>query len=94
MPAGEITFVIDNQGRVEHELVILSTDLAAESLPLNPDGSVDENAPGGAVVDVAEGIGPRGGAQLTVSLSPGHYLAISNIADDFSQGMFADFFVD
>jgi uncharacterized cupredoxin-like copper-binding protein len=92
--AGEITFHLTNNAQSEtHEFVIVRTDLQADSLPLNEDGSlVPEDQIN--VIDEAEDIEPGNSQDLTVNLEPGHYALICNIEDHYAQGMHADFTVN
>ena len=46
VPAGKVTFVIDNVGTMHHELAIFKTDLPADKLPLTDEGKVDEEKAG------------------------------------------------
>jgi uncharacterized cupredoxin-like copper-binding protein len=88
--AGEVTFTIKNDGTMEHEFVIIRTDLAADALPT--DGStVDEE--GLDVIDEAEGIAPGDTATLTVRLEPGAYVVICNLPGHYAGGMRASLLV-
>lgn len=78
-PAGEITFRADNEGTMEHELVIIKTDLAPDALPTNEDGTVNEDAEGLEVIDEIEEFEAGGSESLTVTLEPGKYVLICNI---------------
>lgn len=78
-PAGEITFVASNEGTIEHELVIIKTDLAPDALPTNDDGTVNEDAPGLEVIDEIEEFAAGGTESLTADLEPGKYVLICNI---------------
>ncbi|MGH7754022.1 MAG: hypothetical protein ACREN5_14540, partial [Gemmatimonadales bacterium] len=43
LDAGEVTFEVGNTGpEHHHEFVVISSDLAPNALPTNPDGSVNE----------------------------------------------------
>ncbi len=77
--AGDITFVASNEGTIEHELVIIKTDLAPDALPTNEDGTVNEDAAGLEVIDEIEEFEPGGSESLTVRLDPGTYVLICNI---------------
>ena len=46
VPAGDITFSLENKGTVPHEFVVFKTGLAPDSLPLGADGNVDEEGTG------------------------------------------------
>ena len=89
VPAGEVTFDLANTGTVEHEFVILKTDIAAGALPANLDepgkaaeiGHVDEQDPVAAT------------AALTVDLRPGHYILLCNKPGHYAAGMYVAFTV-
>jgi uncharacterized cupredoxin-like copper-binding protein len=93
VPAGTVTFVIDNAGAAEHELVVLRTDTAASDLPTDGD-EVDEDAEGIEEVDEVEGIGPGADAELTVDLTSGSYAIICNLPGHYDQGMWTDLAVE
>lgn len=80
-PAGEITFTADNEGTIEHELVIIKTDLAPDALPTNEDGTVNEDAEGLEVIDEIEEFEAGRSESLTVTLEPGKYVLICNICN-------------
>jgi len=82
-PAGDVTFDVTNTGPDEvHEFVVLATDLAADALPTNKDGSADEEGAGIKPVDEIEDIAVGDTPTLTVSLAPGSYVLICNIVDE------------
>jgi hypothetical protein len=100
--AGEITFVVDNQGGETHEFVVVEA-ASADELPLADDGSFDEEAFGeenvlGEVEDVASG----DTEDLTLDLEPGSYLLLCNIVEEedgeseshFAEGMHTTFTVE
>ena len=103
-PAGAITFSATNQGPAhKHELVVLKTDLAPQSLPTKADGSVDEAAAGiqslGEIAEFAVGA-PQ---SKTFTLAAGKYILLCNVVEDpptadmagikahYKLGMFAAF---
>ncbi len=104
LTAGEITFKITNNGDKEHEFVVRKTDLKADALPLNPDGSgeVSEDAPEltevGDPSELAEIKPGSTDGTLTVTLQPGHYVIFCNLhVEDlvhYQKGMHADFTVN
>jgi len=91
VPAGEVTFVAANEGTIEHELVIIKTDLADDSLPTHQEdqemlGVVDEEAEGVQVIDEIEEFEPDGEESLTLDLEPGNYVLICNIGPEGEEG--------
>jgi uncharacterized cupredoxin-like copper-binding protein len=91
--AGEVTFNIENDGPSTHEFVVFQTDLAADELPTDDTGTVEE---GGELepVDEVEDIADGDSADLTVDLDAGHYVVICNVETHYGEGMYADFTVE
>jgi uncharacterized cupredoxin-like copper-binding protein len=92
VPAGKVTFAVSNIGKMEHELIIIQTDLAADKLPMGRDGDptrVDEDKVGtaGEVADVAAGKTSSG----TFDLKAGKYLLICNKPGHFPAGQWIAF---
>jgi uncharacterized cupredoxin-like copper-binding protein len=92
--AGPITFHLDNQGNIDHEFVILQTDaLAKDLVPLVDPTTyrLDEEA----FVSPGEyGDLPAGTTgTFTITLPPGHYVMMCNIAGHYAPGMYADLVV-
>jgi hypothetical protein len=79
--SGRVTITADNVGGEVHELVIVRAD-SASALPMQPDGSVDEDkiAPAdkvGEIADIAGGSHTR----KSFRFAPGTYVAFCNIVD-------------
>ena len=75
--AGAVTFAVHNDGGVEHEFLVVRTDLAPDALPLAA-GEVDESQ-----VEVVARIEPFGSGEtrsLTVDLTPSTYLLLCNVS--------------
>jgi len=86
--AGEVTFEAHNEGAIQHELVVIKTDLDEGDLPL--DGTtVDENATGVDVVGRTDPFDVDAAEILTVDLAPGNYALICNIAGHYELDMHA-----
>lgn len=86
VPAGPVTFTAKNTGGTEHELVVIKTDLAAESLPTNADGSVNEEGGGVEAIDeIAEFPGAEE-RELTLDLAAGAYVLICNVVEESTDG--------
>jgi hypothetical protein len=98
--SGSVTFNADNIGGQPHELVIVRTDLDPADLPVEADGSFDED---GAGIEVAGRVEPpleRGEqGSVTVDLAAGAYVLLCNVLEEtetgqishFEQGMSATF---
>jgi uncharacterized cupredoxin-like copper-binding protein len=83
--AGPVTFNAKNTGPKEvHEFVVIKTDLDPGKLPVDADGSVDENAlnsPG-----EIEEFDPGQTESKTLTLDAGKYVFICNIVQDLPDG--------
>lgn len=86
VPAGKVTFKVTNSGKIEHELIVLKTDLAVDKLPMraNDPSKVDEDAAGGVgeIEDVAAGQSKNG----TFDLKSGSYVLICNVSGHYAAG--------
>jgi uncharacterized cupredoxin-like copper-binding protein len=103
VPAGDVTFVVKNTGTIEHEAVVLKTDVAFDKLPITYGG--DPPAPvktGGNKVSEDTNIGETGDPNLqpgdtrvfTINnMSAGNYVIVCNLAGHYGKGMRAAFMV-
>jgi uncharacterized cupredoxin-like copper-binding protein len=91
-PAGSVTFQITNAGKIQHEFVVVKTDLAADKLPIKSgESEVDEDDAQLTHVDEVEDINPGDTPTLTVDLPAGHYVLFCNVAGHYQSGMHVDF---
>ena len=94
---GRVTFKIDNSGLLEHELLVIETELDSAELPTDADGAAIEDdaaapqAGGGANVRATVPAGDAG--SLTVELEPGSYALACNIPGHYASGMHVNFTV-
>lgn len=82
VPAGAVTFIVRNAGRLTHQLAIVKSDLAADALALAPRSGgaplQDGPSPVEGVVEVAGGASReatfdlRAGRYVLICLLPGH----------------------
>ncbi len=87
---GSITFGIANEGPSVHEFVILRTDDAPGSLPVE-NGVIPEDKV--ELVDEAEDIVPGTNTTLTADLAAGSYVLVCNLPSHYAAGMYAGFTV-
>jgi hypothetical protein len=80
--AGEVEFDITNNGPSVHEFVLIKTDLAADDLPTDSDGAVEEDGGDIEVIDEAEDVAVDGTASFSADLEAGHYVYICNIVEE------------
>ena len=91
--AGDVTFDVTNEAEQLHEFVVFKTDLAADALPVDADGNVDEAGEGVELMDEIEDIAPGDTPSLTVPLDAANYVIICNIPEHYAQGMHTTFVV-
>ena len=103
VPAGDVTFVVKNNGTIVHEAVVLKTDVPFDQLPITYGG--DPPAPvatGGNKVSEDANIGetgdpdlkPGGTRTFTIkNMTAGHYAIVCNLANHYAMGMRAAFTV-
>lgn len=97
--SGNIAFNVANQGRMDHEFIIIRTNFKIEDLPVHARGLDEKKA--GVEIGEIENIRPGENKQMTVHLPAGSYLLFCNkleIAGDeveshFRRGMHIAFTV-
>ncbi len=87
LSAGEHTFDVVNDAGQTHEFVIVRTDLAADQLPTDESGDVDETGEGIEPVDEVEDVEGGTTKSLTVDLEAGSYVVLCNLPGHYRQGM-------
>jgi uncharacterized cupredoxin-like copper-binding protein len=90
--AGEVTFVVRNDGTIDHELAVIRSDLGPGDLPIDGAKVVEEEA--GELIGRTEVFPPGETQSLTFDLEPGDYVLICNIPGHYNAGMFASFSVE
>lgn len=86
-----VTFAIDNQGKVSHEVIVVRTDLPSDELPLDAKSNVDEEAEGLEVVERLEGVEYQSSQVWSVDLEPGRYVLVCNLPAHYRRGMSVEF---
>ncbi len=89
--AGEVTFVVHNDGSLHHELAVIKSDLDPAGLPV-ADGKVDEEA-AGELIGRTETLSAGGTQTVTFDLVPGNYVLLCNLLGHYDAGMFTGFTV-
>ena len=88
--AGDVVFHIQNDSDITvHEFVVVQTESMAADLPVGEDLLVDESL--FTPVDEVEDLAAGDSADLAVTLTPGHYILLCNIAGHYQLGMHHDF---
>jgi uncharacterized cupredoxin-like copper-binding protein len=86
--AGTVTFEVNNEGTLEHEMVVIKTDKGAANLGM-PNGEADET---GAVDEVEVAAGES--KTLELDLEAGKYALVCNLPEHYAADMYADFTVN
>jgi uncharacterized cupredoxin-like copper-binding protein len=83
--AGAITFKVKNTGTIEHELVVVKTDVAADKIQPDPDepGKMSEAGSLGESGDLTAGELK----EFTLNLTPGKYVLMCNQPGHYMVGM-------
>jgi len=95
-PAGDVTFVVKDTGTIDHEVVVLKTDIAFDKLPIivyhDEPNRVDEASAVGETGDPH----PKAGETRTFTVKnmvAGKYVLVCNLAKHYAMGMRAPFTV-
>ena len=89
VPAGKVTFTVENSGKVLHEMVVVPAPDGSAALK-QPDGTASEDGTLGEAPDVEVGQTKT----FTVTMKPGKYSLLCNLPGHFANGMYADFTVN
>jgi uncharacterized cupredoxin-like copper-binding protein len=92
-PAGEVIFSATNEGPSIHEFEIFSVPSGVDPNDLPVEDNVADTE-GLELIDEVEDIAPSTTASLSVSLEPGTYALICNLAGHYEQGMHTAFTVE
>ncbi len=86
--AGEVTFhIINHTTDTKHDLVVFKTDLAGDKLPMDAKGDVVA----AQLTKVGEMEVDKGNSRdLKIIMTPGHYVAVSNLDGHYKAGMHVD----
>lgn len=80
--AGKLEVTARNDGKVEHEFVLLKTNAAPDGIPLK-DGEASEDDTVGEIAETE----PGKSATHTFDLKPGRYVFICNVDHHYTKGM-------
>jgi uncharacterized cupredoxin-like copper-binding protein len=91
--AGTVRFVARNVGQMEHELIVLRTDLPADQLPYDETEETAKEEEAGEVLGEIEpeDLPPGKTAEMTVEMTPGTYVLLCNIPTHYKLGMYRAF---
>ena len=88
IPAGKVTFVVRNAGKMKHEFVVIRS--ARHHHQLQAKG---QQASEVGVKGEIEGFAPGGTKRLTLTLAPGKYVLICNLPGHYKAGQYLAFTV-
>ena len=91
VPAGKVKFEAVNAGTMDHELVVIKTDLAAGKFNLTSDGTKVDEPGSGQVMGTIRSIGKGDTGSDTYEMPAGHYALLCNVAGHYRLGMHSDF---
>ena len=86
--AGKITFVVRNTGKIQHQFVVIKTNLPPNKLPMKGAAASET----GSVGKIGE-IDPGQTKSVTLTLKPGSYVLICNLPGHYMLGQRAPFHV-
>lgn len=87
LKAGEVKFDVHNDGKTQHEFVLIKTDADPASLPYDSDAyAVIEDAAGESPGE-ADDIEAGQSKVATMRVTPGKYVFICNVAAHYASGM-------
>lgn len=93
VPAGQTAFEIRNTGSIEHDFIVLETELEFDELPLE-EGQVDLESSEIDELEHIHAIDPGERASGEVALASGTYLLICNVPGHYQTGMRTPFEVE
>ena len=96
-PAGDVTFVVKNDGTIDHEMVVLKTDTPFDQIPVNAAGDPPATVATGANKILEDNnVGETGdpdvkkGETRTFTIKdmqPGNYVLVCNLAAHYQMGL-------
>ena len=94
--AGQITFEVENNGVLNHDFIVVQTDLASDSLEVNSfEAKVNEQTVGTILGRIPqEDLEPAHTASLSLNMTPGRYVIFCNVAAHYQSGMHSQFYVE
>jgi uncharacterized cupredoxin-like copper-binding protein len=71
-----VTFKVVNRGRMDHEFIIIKTDLPLHALPVHEKGLNEKKA--GRMMGEIEDLRPGEAGEMTIYMPPGNYVLFCN----------------
>jgi uncharacterized cupredoxin-like copper-binding protein len=92
--AGTVTIAGANRGTVEHEVLVVRTDLDPASLPVKGDKVDEDGLEKGAFIGEIEGIKPGDSGQASFKLKAGKHVVFCNLPGHYKAGMYGTLVVE
>lgn len=83
--AGTIEFKVTNDGSIEHEFVIVKTNVAPDKIPISGENKADVDKVGEEIGEIEE-FEPGKTEEMKVKLKPGKYVLICDVAGHYKNG--------
>lgn len=90
--AGDLTFRIRNSGTIDHEFVVVKTDIPAGEIPVQG-GLFAEDQEGIDVIDEIPPFAAGRTEELAITLDAGQYQLVCNLPGHYQAGMHTTFIV-
>ena len=90
--AGDLTFRVRNSGTIDHEFVVVKTDIPAGAIPVQG-GLFVEDQEGIDVIDEIPPFAKGGTEELAIALDAGLYQLVCNLPGHYQAGMHTTFIV-
>jgi uncharacterized cupredoxin-like copper-binding protein len=87
LTAGKVVFTAKNTGTIEHELIVIQSNLAPAKLPLTGARVNEDKVKVMGEVEVAKGKSKK----LTLTMKKGNYVFICNLPGHYKNGQYAGF---
>jgi uncharacterized cupredoxin-like copper-binding protein len=91
--AGNVSFTMTNDGTIQHEFLVVKTDIPDGEIPLGTNNRFDEKLEGISVVDEIPEWAAGETKTLSLDLTPGNYQLLCNIEGHYKNGMHTTFTV-
>lgn len=91
--AGNVNFTMTNDGTIQHEFLVVKTDIPDGEIPLGTNNRFDEELPGISVIDEIPEWAAGETKTLSLTLEPGNYQLLCNIDGHYKNGMHTTFTV-
>lgn len=92
--SGTVAFQANNTGTTPHELVVVKTNLAPTSLPIDSSGSMVDESELDGLIGEFDAFPPGENRSVDLTLDSGNYVLICNLPGHYERGMSVAFTVN